>query len=142
MIRFLLVSMTGWVAVLATGIEAALPYIIRDAMKGSAPQISAGGSLLRHPGLRAKMWPHYWAGYVLLAFVLAHASFVMGPAMGRSDPAGIWAATLALGLLFAQVGVGLVLKSGSNNQRQLRRWHFWSMIAVVGLIVTHLLRNG
>jgi hypothetical protein len=144
MMRFFLVSVTGWAAVLGTGIEAALPYIFRNTLRNPPP--SAGGLPERMPNLRAKMWPHYWLGYALLALVLAHTSFVMGPVMGRTDATGIWAATLALCLLFLQVSVGLILKSGTNirssNQRSIRRWHFWTMLGFIGLVLIHLLRNG
>lgn len=97
------------------------------------------------------MWPHYWLGYALVALVVAHTSFVMGPAMGRSDAIGIWAATLALGLLFLQVNLGLMLKGRANNgeakdgntsERELRKWHFWSMIGFIGMVLMHLWKNG
>ncbi len=140
MMRFFLVSLTGWVAVLGTGVEAALPYIFRNKPRNARPP---GGSLpTRVPSLRERMWPHYWLGYALLALALAHTSFVMGPVMGRTDATGIWAATLAMCLLFLQVGIGLILKSGSVDQRQVRRWHFWSMIGFIGLVLIHLSRNG
>ena len=128
MLRFMIASITGWAAVLGTGIESALPYIVR----GTPAQTNR----------RNRMWPHYWLGYALSAAILAHTWMVSGPAMGRSDVLGIWAATLALCLLFLQVGLGLILKSGSGQQRQLRRWHFWSMVAFVGLLVIHIVRNG
>lgn len=128
MLRFVLASITGWAAVLGTGIETALPYIFRN-------------SAVRTPNLKTRMWPHYWLGYALAALVLAHTSLV-GAAMERSDAIGIWAATLALGFLFLQVGFGLILKAGSRRQRQLRRWHFWSMISFIGLLVVHIARNG
>jgi hypothetical protein len=146
MIRFLLVSVTGWAAVLATGTEAALPYILRNALRNSAPRASAGGLPVRLPSLRVRMWPHYWIGYALVVMVLVHTSFVTGPVMGRSDATGIWAATLALCLLFLQVGLGLILrsetKSGTSTQRQVRRWHFWTMTGFIGLVLTHVSRNG
>ncbi len=88
------------------------------------------------------MWPHYWLGYALVLLVLTHTWFVMGPVMGRSDATGIWAATLALCLLFLQVVVGLTLKNGSRNQRQLRQWHFAGMIGFIGLVLIHLWKNG
>jgi uncharacterized membrane protein YjfL (UPF0719 family) len=62
--------------------------------------------------------------------------------MGRADAIGIWAATLALCLLFLQLGLGLILKTGAPNQQQIRRWHFWSMFGLVVLVLAHLLRNG
>jgi hypothetical protein len=138
MLRFLVFSATGWLAVLAVGVETAVPYIIR----GATPQVSAVNATMRRPSLQSRMWPHYWLGYALVALVLAHTSFIMGPAMGRADAVGIWAAWLALLLLFMQVALGLLLKNGSPNQRQLRRWHFWSMTALAGLILIHLLRNA
>lgn len=149
MIRFFLVNVTGWAAVLATGIETALPYILRNASRSVAAQ--AGGVSSDVSSLRARMWPHYWLGYALVTLVVAHTSFVMGPAMGRSDAIGIWAATLALGLLFLQVNLGLMLKGRANNgeakdgntsERELRKWHFWSMIGFIGMVLMHLWKNG
>ena len=134
MIRFLLTTVTGWTAVLATGIEIALPFLIRN------PPLKASAEQMR-PNLRANLWPHYWLGYLLLALVLAHASFVMGPAMGRADAVGIWSATLAFCLLLLQVALGLPLKNQLGGGSQLRRWHFWNMIAFVGLVSIHLVRN-
>jgi hypothetical protein len=128
MIRFLLVSATGWTAVLLAGVEIALPYMLRNSVRAQS--------------VRARMWPHYWLGYVLVALILTHSSFVMGPAMGRSDAFGIWAATLALCVIFLQVGLGLILKSGTGLQSQVRRWHFWSMVAFTALLLTHLWRNA
>ena len=142
MIRFLLVSLTGWVAVFAIGLEIALPYVIRNSAKHSTGTPRGETTSMHRRSLRTRLWPHYWLGYALVALIIMHSSFVMGPAMVRSDPAGIWAATLALFILLLQVGLGLQVKSGANDQRNLRRWHFWSMIAFVGFVLTHLLRNG
>ncbi len=138
MIRFLVASITGWGAVFGVGIETALPYMLR----GRRTSPISSDRPMRLPSRQKRMWPHYWIGYVLVGLVLAHASFVMGPAMGRSDVVGIWAATLALCLMFFQVGLGLILKSGSRRQPQVRRLHFLSMIGFVALVVTHVLRNG
>jgi hypothetical protein len=88
------------------------------------------------------MWPHYSLGYALLALVLTHTSFVIGPVMGRTDATGIRAATLALCVLFLQVASGLTLKGRTGNRLQLRRWHFWSMLGFLALVATHLWRNG
>lgn len=126
--RFLLVSATGWIAVLALGVEIALPYLFRSQSSSSS--------------LRQKMWPHYWLAYGLAILVLVHSSFVMGPAMRRGDLVGIWAATFALGLVLLQLGLGLAMQSGSPSQRQLRQWHFRTMLAIVALLIIHLWRNG
>jgi hypothetical protein len=141
MIRFFLVSGTGWVAVLGVGIEAALPYIIRNRSRNMAARESAASLSSRLLSFRDRMWPHYWLGYALVGLVLVHTSCT-GPAMERADVTGIWAATIALGLLFVQVGLGLILKSGVSHQQKMRRWHFWGMVGLVGLVLTHLARNG
>ena len=140
MTRFLLVSVAGWLAVLAVGVEIALPYMLRNVLKRRAASASDGYAC-RVVNLRARMWPHYWLGYVILALVLIHSSFVMGPAMGRADAVGIWAATFALCLLFVQLGLGLVMKSGTSPP-STRRWHFWTMLGLVAFILTHVLRNS
>jgi hypothetical protein len=140
MAQFLLVAVTGWLAVLATGIEAALPFIFRGlARQTPGPPMRSPASF---PTLLTRMWPHYWLGYALLALVLVHTSFVMGSGMGRTDATGIWAATLALCLLFLQVAVGLMLKARTGDGRPLRRIHFWSMLGLIALILTHLWRNA
>ena len=113
---------------MGTGIETALPFLIR----GTPAQTSR----------KNRMWPHYWLGYLLGAAILIHTWMVSGPAMGGSDGFGIWAATLALCLLFVQVGIGLALKAGSSQRRDLRRWHFWSMVAFAAMLVVHIVRNG
>ena len=141
MIRFFLVTVTGWLAVLGTGIGASLPYLLRIPNPRSAPTQNVATLFEPLPSFRTRLWPHYWIGYTLLVLVLMHASFVMGPAMARSDPTGIWAATLALFLLFFQLGIGLVLKEGSEHQRQFKRFHFWIMIVFCALVGTHLLTN-
>jgi hypothetical protein len=142
MLRFLLVGVTGWIAVLAIGVEVALPYLLREAVRKRSATASSSARAGRVVPLRERMWPHYWLGSGLVALVLAHSSFVMGPAMGRADAVGIWAATLGLCALFLQIGLGLLLKSGSDNQAQIRRWHLWSMIGIVGMVVVHLVRNS
>ncbi|HUB02616.1 MAG TPA: hypothetical protein VL983_08015 [Terriglobales bacterium] len=146
MLRFLLMSLTGWAAMFTTGVEIALPYILRGAPRRVPGQGATGQTPVRVMSLRAKLWPHYWLGYALGALVAAHSTFVMGPVMARTDAVGIWAATLALALLVLQLSLGLMLKGeikgSSPGGTQLRRWHFWSMFVFVGLVVIHVLRNG
>jgi hypothetical protein len=88
------------------------------------------------------MWPHYWLGYALAILVLVHSSFVMGPAMRRGDLIGIWAATFGLGLILLQLGLGVAMQSGISSQRQLRPWHFRTMLAISALLIVHLWRIG
>jgi FtsH-binding integral membrane protein len=141
MLRFLLVGVSGWLAVLAIGVEVALPYILRETARKQSAGASFAGTRGRVVRLRERMGPHYWLGSGLAALVLVHSSFVMGPAIGRADAVGIWAATLGLCALFLQIGLGLLLKSGSDEPRQMRRWHFWGMLGLVGMVVVHVVRN-
>lgn len=137
MVRFVLVIVTGWMAVIGVGIEVSLPYLLRNTTARTSPD----GPPQRAASLRTRLWPHYWIGYALVALILMHASFVMGPAVRASDTLGLWSATLALCVLFVQVGIGVVLKSAPGNQRQVRGWHFWSMVIFSILLTAHLLRN-
>jgi hypothetical protein len=146
MMQFIVAVVTGWLAVLGIGVEASLPYLLRKipgkVLRNTTLPPSVPSSHERSLDLQSGMRPHYWLGYALLALILAHTSFVMGPAMGRSDSLGIWAATVALCLVFLQIGLGLILKSGAANQRQVRSWHFWSMMCLIGSVLTHVLRNS
>ncbi len=144
MLRFLLVSVTGWTAILTGATATALPYILRNASRVSRFRITTEG--LKEKGRRVKMWPHYWLGYTLAPLVLAHVFLVSGAAMGRSDPVGIWAATLALGFLFLQISLGLALKNGTTHggyhHGRIRLQHFWSMVVLGSLVLVHVVRNG
>jgi thiosulfate reductase cytochrome b subunit len=56
--------------------------------------------------------------------------------------AGVWMATLAVGLLFWQAAVGLMLRNPKQSgRRALRRTHFWTMASVAGLVVAHVVLN-
>jgi len=143
--RFLLVSLTGWIAVLLIGIEAALPYLIRNRALSSSVQVNTAGREAPVTNLHTRMWPHYWIGYSLGALILAHTWFVMGPAMARSDTLGIWSATVAFFLLPAQIGLGLLLKDAALNGRSrlwAQRLHFWIMVVFILLVVLHVTRNA
>jgi hypothetical protein len=93
------------------------------------------------PYLR-RLWPHFWVGYLILAYSLLHAATVMG-AMRRASAAGIWAATGAFFLLLFELVVGLSLREENLKSRKpLRRIHFWIMILFVALLGMHLWLNG
>jgi hypothetical protein len=93
------------------------------------------------PYLR-RLWPHFWVGYVILAFTMVHAGTVMR-AMGRAKNNGILAATGAFFLLLFEVVLGLSLKDKwLSTRRPLRRLHFWTMAIFVAALGTHLWLNG
>ena len=133
MTRYLVSSVTAWMAIFLLGVEIALPYFLRRVRMVAASGMSIS--------LRERLKPHYWIGYALAALSTVHGSSV-GPAMARSDLAGIWAATVAWGLIFVQVALGLLLQNGGANTQRVRRAHFWSMAALSGLITVHVWRNG
>lgn len=145
MLRFLLVSLTGWLAVIAVATEIALPYIIRDKVRSGYERVILSGGAVTTANLQERMGPHYWLGYSLAGLALVHSSLVMGPAMARSDTLGIWAATLAFCMLLAQIGLGLILKSNATSgtfRRRVRSMHFWSMIMFLTLLTLHVFRNS
>jgi hypothetical protein len=139
MIAYFVGSTTGWIAVILTAFEIALPYLLRLVSLGhtlSQPQNQSSTYLER-------MWPHYWVGYLLAALSLTHASAVMGGPAGRANAEGLWAATGALLLLFLQVLLGLYLQSGGAPRRRLvLRCHFWVMTTFAALLTLHLGLNA
>ena len=142
MLRILAVSITGWVSVFAIGLETALPYLIRSGVLRSS-EIASTERAVSVANLRVRLRTHYWIGYSLGLLVLVHACIVMGPAMARSDSLGIWSATGALCLLFAQVVVGLSLREvNTHSKARALRFHFWNMILLVVLVSIHILRNA
>lgn len=128
-------SLAARIATVLCVLVIGLPYWLRRR------RLKEMGSTGAVPYLQ-RLWPHFWAGYVVLGLSLFHASTVMR-AMGRADTRGIWAATAAFFLILFEVLLGLSLREGVLAARkQLRRIHFWAMIFLVGSLATHLWRNG
>ena len=123
-------AFSGWTGVLLFGSGLAMPYLFR-----------------RLPGARrpylARMWPHYWLGYLAFLASFAHAWLAMrGGNMHGMNLTGVWIGTVALVVILWQVGVGLLLRDPvQSNRRTLRRLHFWTMALVAGLIVIHVALN-
>jgi hypothetical protein len=135
---YFIATIAGFFAALLLLVEAVLPYIVRRIALAAA----ARGNLGHSRGLRQQLTLHYWLGYAVLALVFAHTSFLMGPAMSRSNTVGLWAATLAFLLLIVQVLLGITLRDGfSRNARTIKTAHFTCMITLCGLIAVHLLLN-
>jgi hypothetical protein len=128
----------GRVAVVFCGFTILLPYVLRrnrvSRILGLAQENAA-------PYLH-RLWPHFWLGYLILAFSIIHAGTVMA-AMSHANQAGIWAATVALFLLMLEVMLGLCLKEiHASGRIFLRRLHFWNMATVVTLLAAHLWLNA
>ncbi len=137
MTTYLVSIVAGRVAVVLCGFTILLPYVLR---RNRLSQILGLGQENATAYLQ-RLWPHFWLGYLILAFSIVHAGTVMA-AMSRANQAGIWAATVALFLLMLEVMLGLSLKEGHTSGRLfLRRLHFWNMAMVVMLLAAHLCLN-
>ena len=128
---------SGRVAVILCGFTILLPYVLR---RNQLSQILGLGQENASPYLH-RLRPHFWLGYLILAFSIVHAGTVMA-AMSRANQAGIWTATVALFLLMLEAMLGLFLKEVHASGRIfLRRLHFWNMATVVTLLAAHLWLN-
>jgi hypothetical protein len=54
---------------------------------------------------------------------------------------GLWLATVALGLLFLQILIGLTLRSSGESRVVFRAFHFWTMLGISALVLSHLWLN-
>jgi hypothetical protein len=92
------------------------------------------------PGLR----PHFVLGFVILALTYLHLDVPLRT-RGLGD-------TALFGFGVASIGAALLLLQGYTGWRirrragapvpALRALHFWTMVAVIGLIVVHAAVNG
>jgi hypothetical protein len=138
MTTYLVSILAGRVAVVLCVCAILLPYLLRrnrlSVILGLAQQHAS-------PYLH-RLWPHFWLGYVILALSIVHAGTVAG-VMSRANPAGIWAATIALFLLLLEVLLGLSLKDDRLTGRtSVRRVHFWTMTVLAGSLAAHLWLNA
>ena len=100
----------------------------------------AGIELARSKPYLGRMWPHYWVGYSVAGLSTAHAWIPMSGGHIRTNMSGLWMATVALGLLWLQVFLGLMLRQpvSPTDRKMLRLWHFWGMFAIVALVALHV----
>lgn len=131
---YLVGNVAARIATVLCVIVIGLPYLLRrnrlSEWLGIQPR--AGVSYL------ARLRPHIWIGYGILALSIAHAGTAMG-VMGRANPAGIFAATAAFVLLLFEIAIGLMLREPSGgSRRSLLRIHFWMMTAFVAMLAVHV----
>jgi len=139
---FAIVSPTGqrgWISAALLAAVIAIPYLSGVLVRGGR---RADGSSSVAPLL--PLWPHYW-----LALLLGGVSLWHGwPALraGHILPSltnGLWLATVALVLLFIQLGVGAALRYlGTGPKGLIRRVHFVLMMALVLLVLAHIWLNS
>ena len=136
MVGYLAGALAGRVAVLLCAVAIALPYALRRGRFNRGVEKSRKAPYLR------RLWPHFWAGYLILALTVLHVGAAMG-AMQRASSTGIKAATAAFFLLILEIVLGLTLKEERLVERRgLRRIHFWVMVSLVGTLGMHLWFNG
>lgn len=141
---------TGWLVAALLATQIALPFFLRRARNRAIPtggavaavakgDASATGARLAGNSMR---W-HYLLGFILPAAALVHGWIPMGSGhMPRTSMTGLWLATYALGLLFLQLMLGLVLQRlPGGAARIMRRVHFFTMLVVAALALSHMLLN-
>lgn len=85
----------------------------------------------------ARLRPHYYLGYVVLALGIGHTLLSLGnvPSIGSLDT---WIAIWALVGLGLQTFIGLSLQAPGGYRQPLRRWHLIATFAVFVLILGHV----
>jgi len=143
---------TGWLVAILLAVEIALPFLLRR-KAASSPQSSPPSSeaavakTKQSSSVGISMRWHYLLGFVLPAAALAHGWIPMAAGhMPRTSMTGLWLATCALGLLFLQLLIGLAvlrLRGDGNSVARLtlRRTHFFTMLVIATLALSHMLRN-
>jgi len=136
----LLISISGWIAVNLIGLEVVLPYVYR---RGWLSRWMRVEQFFQQPYL-ARMWPHYWLGYLLLALSVLHSVLPMRPGGLRGqNMTGIWLGTLGLAALLLQTVLGLYLQDTALRERRpMRSWHYWLMFLVILTVSVHVWLNG
>lgn len=124
-----------------------MPMLLFTAASGwLVTSVFAGGSVLpwavkRNP--RSTFGWHFLIGYALPILALIHSwpSMAGGWARGANST-GLYAATLALGLMLPQLGLGIQLKELPGLKLRLRRVHLALMFAISALILLHISLNS
>lgn len=140
MTPYFFTSVTGRIALLLLALDILLPYLLRRTRLSQFLGLDRGQAA--SPYLH-RMWPHYWCGYALAFFSLAHTWVSMQSAnMKRINMTGLWFATVAIVLLLFQVALGLFLQDRAlPTSKLIRSWHYWLMLALVVLIGAHAWLN-
>jgi hypothetical protein len=121
-LRLLLGQASGWATLGLAVAAVALAYLFRD---------------------RLIAW-HYTAGYAVAGLTVLHAWLSISPqAHSTAFTVGVWIATGAMLLIFAQVAVGLRLRQlGGDERVRQRRLHLQLMAVLALAVVAHLVLNA
>ncbi|HZO72314.1 MAG TPA: hypothetical protein VFB60_08930 [Ktedonobacteraceae bacterium] len=128
MLDFVITSATGWAMMVLLVAVIAYPFLLRAGLLGPV-----------QPFL-PRMRVHSWLAYGLGGTLLVHLWFSMSGGIALVvNGLGLYLATGALFLGGVQIWLGRLLNWPKlANRRQVRRWHFWAMFALVTLILAHV----
>jgi hypothetical protein len=136
---FLFSGISGWAAAILLLTGAALPYVLRPTRLAA---LLGFGSKPRKPYL-ARFSPHTWIGYGATVLAYLHGSAAMHIKGAAKVGPGLSAAMIAESLLIFQVLLGLILLQPTlASRKNVRRTHFWIMIAIVVTISGHIAMMG
>ena len=132
MISYEITSVTGWLMLVLLVAIIAYPFLLRAGFLG-----------LARPFL-ARMRFHYWTSYILAGTLAIHIlASTSSSLMATVNATGLYLATVALFLVIAQILLGRQLTSPKLTARRLmRRWHFWTMLTLVGFILAHVVLDS
>ena len=137
MIDYFLTAVSGWLGTIGIAFGSLLlPYLLRR----TALSRRLGIELVSSRPYLGRMWPHYWVGYSIAGVSTLHAWLPMSSGHIRTSGASLWMATIALGLVWLQLWIGLMLRQplAASERKVLRLWHFWGMIAIAALVALHV----
>jgi hypothetical protein len=139
MIDYFLTAVSGWLGTIGIAFGSLLPYLLRR----TALSRRIGIELVSSRPYLGRMWPHYWVGYSIAGVSTLHAWLPMSSGHIRTSGAGLWMATIALGLVWLQLWIGLMLRQprAASERKVLRLWHFWGMFAIAALVALHVRMN-
>lgn len=132
MMAYEITSATGWLMLVLLVAIIAYPFLLRAGFLG-----------LIQPFL-GRMRPHYWISYIFVGTLGVHLLGSMSPAlMAVVNSIGLYFATGALFFVVVQIWLGRQLTLPRRaSRRRMRRWHFWTMLVLVGFILVHVMLDS
>lgn len=129
----------GWLSLVLLGIVIALPYLPAI---GTAANTRSTSEFFRLPPRRMAF--HYWSAPLVALGSFVHAWIPMASHhMSHTNYKGLWLATVAMGLIVVQIGLGMLLRfTRRSTPNLLRRTHFTLMLGITVLVLLHLWMNS
>lgn len=136
---FFISGLTGWASIILLLAGAALPYVLRPTRLATALGLASEAG---KPYL-ARFAPHTWLGYGATVLAYLHGFAAMHIKGAPKAGPGLSPAMIAESLLIFQVLLGLILLQPALGARKnVRRIHFWIMIAIAVTTAGHIAMLG